>query len=101
MLTDYRDSGSVVFEAGSRLERIGGYAFYHCSSLSSIAIPKGVTIIEEDAFMSDKNLVSITFGTDSQLTAIGKNAFSGCSSLGSIVIPKGVTTIGENTFRAC
>ena len=58
---------------GKRIVAIGYRAFYHCSSLTSIHLPEG-------------------------LTTIGKSAFSRCSSLTSIHLPKGLTTIGMARF---
>ncbi|MDY4514774.1 MAG: leucine-rich repeat domain-containing protein, partial [Paludibacteraceae bacterium] len=52
---------------------IGYYAFWDCSSLTSITIPNSVT-------------------------SIGSGAFYNCSSLTSITIPNSVTSIGENAF---
>ena len=39
--------------------RIGDYAFYQCSSLTSIDIPSGVTSIGEDAFNNCSDLTSV------------------------------------------
>ena len=58
------------------MTRISKYAFYQCSSLSSIEIPESVT-------------------------SIGKYAFYQCSSLSSIEIPSGVTSIGYGAFSGC
>ena len=55
---------------------IGSYAFYECSSLSSISIPESVT-------------------------SIGDRAFYGCSSLSNISIPESITSIGETVFYGC
>ena len=55
---------------------IGVCAFYGCSGLTSITIPKSVT-------------------------SIGRHAFSRCSGLTSITIPNSVTSIGEDAFDNC
>ena len=55
---------------------IGNYAFYNCTSLTSVVIGNSVT-------------------------SIGNEAFSNCSGLTSIVIPNSVTSIGERAFCDC
>ena len=55
---------------------IGKFAFFGCSSLTSITIPEGVT-------------------------SIGDNALYNCSSLTSITIPASVTSIGDAAFAVC
>ena len=52
---------------------IGNYAFFSCSSLTSINIPNSIT-------------------------SIGDYAFSFCSSLTSINIPNSITSIGDHAF---
>ena len=61
----------VVIQEG--VTSIGDFAFFYCSSLTSIEIPSGVT-------------------------SIGKNAFQYCRRLTSIKIPERVKRIGNNTF---
>ena len=60
----------------NRTTEINQYAFYYCSSLTSITILEGVT-------------------------SIGEYTFTGCSSLTSITIPDSVTSIGESAFWDC
>ncbi len=78
---------------------IGSYAFYGCSSLTSITIPDGVTSIGDWAFDGCSSLTSITI--PDSVTSIGDSAFDGCSSLTSITIPDGVTSIGDWAFDGC
>ncbi len=80
---------------------IGNYAFYSCSSLTSITIPNSVTSIGEYAFKGCSSLTSVTFEEGSNLISIGSNAFDGCSSLTSITIPNGVTSIESSVFSGC
>ena len=61
----------VIIKEG--VTKIGDFAFYGCSSLTSVTIPKSVT-------------------------EIGNWAFSGCSALTSITIPESVTEIGKGAF---
>ena len=78
---------------------IGRYAFRGCSSLASVTIPEGVTSIRDYTFASCSSLASITIPEG--VTSIGDDAFYGCSSLTSITIPEGVTSIGDDAFFNC
>ena len=55
---------------------IGEYAFYDCSSLTSIELSDSVT-------------------------SIGKYAFYDCSALTTIELPDSVTSIGDSAFKKC
>ncbi|MBQ3115418.1 MAG: leucine-rich repeat domain-containing protein [Clostridia bacterium] len=72
---------TVTFEAGSKLESIGGNAFYWCTSLTSIEIPASVKSIGAYAFTYCNSLTIVTFEADSKLASIGDWAFSGCPNL--------------------
>lgn len=65
---------------------------------NSVAVPEGVTAIDEYAFQGNKTLTAVTL--PESLTTIGHNAFHGCG-LTALHIPSGVTEIGESAFESC
>ena len=75
---------------------IGNYAFYGCSSLTSITIPNSVTSIGNWAFYGCSSITSITI--PHSVTSIGKLAFFNCTSLTSISLPNNLTNIGDRAF---
>ena len=80
-------------------DKIGDYAFFGCSGLTSLTLPSGVTEIGYSAFQNCSGLTSLTlpFG----VTEIGGCAFSDCSGLTSLTLPSGVTEIGFKAFYSC
>ena len=94
---EYRESIRSVNLSG--ILKIGDWAFYGCSGLTSVTIPEGVTSIGYYAFVYCSGLTSVTI--PKSVTSIGGNAFQNCSSLTSITIPEGVTSIGISAFYGC
>ena len=78
---------------------IGDYAFFYCTSLTSVTIPSGVTSIGDYAFSDCTSLTSVTIPVG--VTSIGDYAFNNCASLTSVTIPSGVNSIGGAAFRYC
>ena len=80
-------------------DKLGDWAFYGCSGLTSLTIPSGVTSIGDKAFKGCSRLTSLTI--PSSVTSIGDWAFGYCSELTSLPIPSSVTSIGNYAFYGC
>ena len=61
---------------GLPVTEIGEWAFFCCTGLTSITLPKG-------------------------LETIGEMAFRNCTSLKSVTLPEGLKLIGEDVFAGC
>ena len=95
----YGCSGLTSLTIPSSVTSIGGDAFRDCSGLTSLTIPSSVTSIGSYAFWDCSGLTSLTI--PSSVTSIGYAAFYDCSSLTSLTIPSSVTSIGEAAFSGC
>ena len=109
---------TVTFEEGNLMTGIGNSAFASCTSLTSIDIPAGITVIEQSTFNGCRNLTSVTMGDNvtsigitafyntgitsftfpSALTTISQSAFENSKLQGDIVLPDGMTAIGMQAF---
>ena len=91
-----RDDGFIC----TSNDKLGDYAFYGCSGLTSLTIPSGVTKIGAGAFFCCYGLISLTL--PSSVTAIGSEAFKHCSGLTSIyVYMEKLPETGSNLFLGC
>ena len=89
--------GIITFDG--KVTSIGKYAFYRCSSLTSVTIPDSVTEIGYAAFASCDSLTSVTI--PDSVTSIGVQALYNCTSLTSVTIGDSVTEIGAWAFYNC
>ena len=90
-----RDDGFIY----TSNDKLGDFAFYGCSGLTSLTIPSGVTKIGCYALSSCIGLTSLTL--PSGVTEIGEHAFLNCRGLTNFTIPSGVTSIGTSAFFCC
>lgn len=95
---EFRDEiKSIVLEEG--VTRIGDYAFYDCTALTSVEIPEGVTQIGESAFSCCQSLESVTI--PGSVTEIGEGAFESCDSMLVLELTSGLKRVGAFAFSEC
>ena len=96
-----KDETVVIPETldGYPVSAVGEEAFMHCSLLTSVTIPDGVTAVGDYAFYACEGLVSVVLPDG--MEKIGDMAFGGCPALASVTIPDGVKTIGNDAFFGC
>eukprot|EP00551_Chaetoceros_affinis_P006574 CAMPEP_0203666354 /NCGR_PEP_ID=MMETSP0090-20130426/3400_1 /ASSEMBLY_ACC=CAM_ASM_001088 /TAXON_ID=426623 /ORGANISM="Chaetoceros affinis, Strain CCMP159" /LENGTH=731 /DNA_ID=CAMNT_0050530205 /DNA_START=203 /DNA_END=2398 /DNA_ORIENTATION=+ len=85
------------------LTKIGKYAFFGCTSLSSVTIHPSSTIttIEPSTFGSCTSLTKITLPQNQNFKTISRAAFYKCAKLKSIHLPPSLKTIGPDAFYGC
>ena len=88
---------TVVVESGVTI--VGDSAFLKCSNLETVELADTVTKLGDWAFMKDSKLESVKLPAN--LKIIDGAAFAHCTSLTEIDIPEGVTTIGLSAFHGC
>lgn len=86
---------------GSNVVKICIGAFKNNALLKSVALPTGLTTIENDAFSGCINLIYIENTDVIPLTSLGSGAFNNCKSLDYFYIGSGVKEIGANAFSGC
>lgn len=94
-----RTATEITAEDLQGATKIGRQAFAYLYSLTSIALPNTVTIIEQNAFTYCNSLVNLIISNS--VKSIAQNAFTYCSYLKNLIIPNSVTSIGEMAFYNC
>ena len=88
--------GTITSCSNGIVSKIRNYAFYNCSSLTSINFPE-VTTIGSSAFYGCSSLVTASFP---KATSIGSGAFRLCDKLVTTSFPE-VTSISPYAFYDC
>ena len=89
-------SGMISNYTNDRVTSIGSFAFYQCTSLTTVSFPAATTI-GTSAFYSCPSLTTVSFPA---ATTIGYAAFYGCSRLTTASFPAATDT-GSYAFRLC
>lgn len=89
---------SIKFEAGSRVESIGEYAFYRAQA-KALVLPDTLKAIGAHAF-DGTAVESVEFGTG--LESVGAHAFDYCNKLKSVDLSMtSLDEIAQNAFKNC
>ncbi len=83
------------------LGSIGTRAFYGCTNLKTVRLPRAsLKTVGDFAFSGCTALSSFGY-TSSGVESVGKNAFAGCTSLTSLPSFPCLRTVGEYAFTGC
>lgn len=76
-------------------------AFYNCTSIERITLPKNITVIGDCAFYNCCNLVEVVNFDQLELEKIGQSTFSSCEKLTGLEFPQTIKSIGVAAFFGC
>lgn len=77
----------------------GRVLYSYKGNLKNIEIPKGVSIIEDYAFIGNTDLETITFGPD--VEEIGLYAFQNCVNLREVNVDDAMGIVSAGAFKGC
>ena len=98
---DPAPNGALVIPSvlgGCPVTKIGYYAFYNCSGMTSVTIPSSVRTIDVHAFLKCSGLTDLV--VPDSVTKIGSMAFRNCNSLKTVRVPA-ETVIEGGAFYEC
>lgn len=91
---------SIDYDGKSyKVNTIGEGAFYYCSDIQSISIPRSVEKIEDYAFAGCEGIKAISI--PEAVSSLGEESFSGCRNLTSIILPRKIGRLPSYCFQNC
>lgn len=88
---------SIYFFTG--VEIISDAAFFGCSNLKDLHLPKSVTTLGKSAFASCTSIKSVIL--PEKVATVDSACFAYCLSLDKVYIPRSVRVLGESVFVGC
>ena len=76
-------------------------AFYSNKTITNVTIGSAVADIMPYAFYNCSSITSVTFEADSKLTKIQEHAFAYCSGIKELILPDSIKEIGQYAFYNC
>ena len=81
------------------ITEIRQFAFYNCTSLTSVEFGNNLQTIDDSAFKYCTGLTNVT--VPGNVTKIGGSAFAYCTNLESATLNEGTLSIGRDAFYQC
>jgi len=95
----FKNVENITFEEGSNCVTIGEYAFYGCTSLLELSIPKSVKTIGQYTFAYCTKITN--FVVPEGVERLENNTFESCTKLESITLPESLKTSGTDVYLNC
>ncbi len=97
---------NISVKEGSRLGKIGDYAFAGCSALENLWLPSSIVEIGKAAFAECCSLKKLNFTGNifpTALVRIPRFTFAGCTNLGAVEFGQGsmLEFVGRGAFMGC
>lgn len=97
----FRGSGIVHFDEFqyfTGVTSLTSFAFFNCTSLTSIVLPTSVVSLGMLCLANCKLITALDF---SNVTTFGTQIAQGCTALADVTLPSGATTLGTSMFVNC
>ena len=98
-LKDNTELTSVDFSNANYISTIEMEAFYGCTGLTEVDLPRTVTAMGDSVFQNCTSLQTVNI--HATMTSIPEMCFYNCTSLTEVIIPPSVTEIRKFAFGNC